>query len=514
MHTCRLKLHTTKEQDYEIDRRFFAMFHLHNIMVKHAGKLLSRLDGNKDYRQWKQDYISVSGELSHAGLSKSQKNALTRRKKELSNNMASFRSSIGLTEAGLQKYISGCRNLQYRKLVSSSQCQKEASRVWSGVERVLFGNGQKLHFKKALDFHTIAGKNPSNGVVFDKEAMEIRWMGLSIPCVVPKKDGDYGYIMESLSHNVRYCEIERKMFPNGFHYYVIIYLDGDAPKKQKVIGDNTMGIDPGVSTIAGSSRGMVLLRELAPDVGKYNKKIRKLQQRMDCSRRASNPDNYNPDGTVKKGKKKPWVYSSTYRKNRRKLKSLYRQRSEYIKQSHGRLCNEILEDSIHIYVERMEFSSLQKRSKQPVEKSDRKVTVTKKDGSTHTVRKNKRKKRFGKSLNSRAPAGFLSILERKCLQYGGSYTENNTRTYKASQYDHTTGECTRTGLSDRWKTIGGHTVQRDLYSSFLHGHPNKDHTAPDRDSCRKDFDRFLELHDQCISNMKADGISYPACFGF
>lgn len=68
-----------------------------------------------------------------------------------------------------------------------------------------------------------------------------------------------------------------------------------------------MGIDPGVSTIAAVSDTACILEELAPDADVYEKQIHKLEQHMDASKRISNPDNFNPDGTVKKRRDcKPW----------------------------------------------------------------------------------------------------------------------------------------------------------------------------------------------------------------
>ena len=43
MHTVQLLLKTSKYERYEIDRRFHALAHLHNVCVKHARKCMIRL---------------------------------------------------------------------------------------------------------------------------------------------------------------------------------------------------------------------------------------------------------------------------------------------------------------------------------------------------------------------------------------------------------------------------------------------------------------------------------------
>ena len=99
-------------------------------------------------------------------------------------------------------------------------------------------------------------------------------------------------------------------------------------------------------------------------------------------------------------------------------------------------------------------------------------------------------------------------------KYGGLYEESNTSSMKASQYHHDTDEYIKTQLSERFKIIDGHKVQRDLYSAFITGHSDYFHMHPDRDACLADFDSFLEKHDALIHEMIESGVSRPACFGF
>lgn len=505
MHTARLLLKTTAYDCQQMEKRFHALSHIHNVCVRHCIHLLQKLKHDPEYQSCLEQYTDL---LKKAKLSKQEK----QRKKVLSAEMDRIRKEMGLSEYGLQSYMTVCAK-QYRKLLSSQQVQKEVSRVWKGVERVLFGDGKKLHFKKYTDFDTICGKTNTNGVKFDRDSLSIEWNGLCIPCKAPKKDEDYDYMKESLDHDISYCEIKRMMFDNGWHYYVTVYLKGDAPKKLRDTGTSCMGIDPGTSTVAGVSETAVVLRELAPEAQKYNKQIQTLLKHMDTSRRAMNPEKYRPDGTINRKNKEPWVYSNTYKKNARRLKSLYRRKSAYIRQSHERLCNELLKDAKDFIVEDMTYKGLQRRSGK-TERQDKASDIVQKDGTVKTVHKYKRKKRFGKSLNDRAPALLLTILKRKCEQYGGSYREINTNSFKASQYVHVSDTYREAPLNSREKVIGGHTVQRDLYSAFLIRNADSSFKHTDREACLKGFEKFVDMQDELIARMKKDGISRKQCFGF
>ena len=522
MHSVRLLLETTKYDRQVIEKRFRALSHIHNVLVKKAKKSLITLRHNKEYQQVLAEYkglVKLSRSLK--AQEKELEKADSDRKEELSLMLKDIRSSLSLTEPSLQAYGKVCGK-RYSKCLSSLQVQKEASRVWKGISKVLYSTGKDIHFKKQDSFTTIGGKSNTNGVKFNKESMSIDWLGLNINCKFPKKLGSAEYLLHSLEGNISYCDIKRMMFPNGWHYYVIVYVQSPAPCKhapQKL--PNVAGLDLGVSTFAAVSDNTVRLQELAPETAAYNRKINNLLWHMELSRRKSNPDNYNPDGTIKKllknstGKKakRVWTYSKSYLKKRNKLRSLYRAKSAYIKNSHERMCNELLDDAVNYITEQMSFSSLQRRAKK-TERVKENSKIKKKDGCECNIFKYKKKKRFGRSLNNRSPALFLTILQRKCEQCGGKVSKVDTHKFKASQYDHVSDTYTKITLSTRSKIVGKSEVQRDLYSAFLLKNSNSELTSADRDKCIKTFDSFVKRQNALISEMRDKGISMKQCFGF
>ena len=207
MHTVRLLLSTTEYDEQIMEKRFHAVSHIHNVLVKYARRRLKRLSCNKGYQSMKAEYSAL---LKKNKLSKEEKAY----KKQLSQKMTDVIRSYGLSEYSFQAYIKVCAK-QFRKCLTSQQVQKEATRVWRGAENVLYGDGRELHFKKFRDFNTICGKTNTNGVKFYKDTCSIEWLGLDINCKLPK---DKDYILEALDSDVSYCEVERKMFPNGWHY--------------------------------------------------------------------------------------------------------------------------------------------------------------------------------------------------------------------------------------------------------------------------------------------------------
>ena len=117
-------------------------------------------------------------------------------------------------------------------------------------------------------------------------------------------------------------------------------------------------------------------------------------------------------------------------------------------------------------------------------------------------------------FTNRAPASFIAILLRKATLYGGNVYKVDTKSFRASQYNHITDDYIKPKLSERDKLIDGHKVQRDLYSAFLLKNSNSELSKPDRDKCIYGFNRFLELQNNLITKMKENNISMKHCFGF
>ncbi|WKB34751.1 hypothetical protein QS257_12545 [Terrilactibacillus sp. S3-3] len=249
--------------------------------------------------------------------------------------------------------------------------------------------------------------------------------------------------------------------------------------------NNRVGLDVGTSTIAIVSKEHVELRELAPEINHDEQELRRIEQAMDRSKRATNPHHFNPNGMIKRGCH--WKYSNRYKRLRFKRKDIYRKIAALRKQSHEKLANDILALGSDIRVETMRFQSLQKKAKE--------TTRNRKNGKIN------KKKRFGKSIAHHAPAMLPAIIDRKLGYQGRSIKKIDTYAAKTSQY-HITGECNKKPLSDRWNDIQGLCIQRDLYSAFLIGNTTDSLDSVDVSLCNAQWPRFVELHHREIARLK------------
>ena len=327
------------------------------------------------------------------------------------------------------------------------------------------------------------------------------------------------YQQEALKCGVKYCRISRKWVKNKWKYYAQFILEGYPPTKcdgngvmKHPVNQGRIGLDIGTQTLAVSGNDICDLRVLAPSAraqarGLTNE-IARTTRAMNRSRRATNPQYFNSDGTIKRLKrqhghkqKRDWKYSKRYFRLKAKLRDLNRRLADIRKMEHNILANELLEHGDEFVIEDMNYKALQKRSKE--------TKINAKTGRTHT------KKRFGKSLSRCAPAKFITILTNKAVRNGGSVIKVSTFETKASQFDHTDESYTKKRLSERMAHLSsGEVVQRDLYSAFLLAHINTETLKYDNEALKAAFPAFLKMHENTKKRLQEAESYLPASVGF
>ncbi len=486
------KLNTTEYDEAVLAKRFYYGYKISNIVTAYASKQLRLMKQDPAY----QALLSERYTLKDSEASKKEINCVNK-------ELQVVRESYGLSEYQLHSFVK-IQQHKYKKHIDSHAAQKIATHVWKSVEKVLYSNGKRLHFHKYSDFLSMEGKKNTSGIRYKDGRIE--WNKLSIQVQMPKHGTlgssafkEYEYTKACMKHKLCYNRIKRMQVGSRWHYYVQFVFDGEPPvKPNSHIGTGRVGIDIGTSTIAVSHPDGVILKELGPDVKDYSRELNRIQRALDRSRRTTNPGNYNPDGTIKRGVKLRWFMSNHYKALAAKKRSLERKQAAALKDSHEALANEIISHGDDIYVESMAFKGLQHRSKE---------TTYSKTGKIN------RKGRFGKSIKNHAPAKLICIIERKLGYEGIKLHKINTRTFRASQYNHISNDYVKKRLSMRHTWVGDNCVQRDLYSAFLlmNSDDSLNHTS--RDRCNNTFKDFLKNHNDLIIKMQNDDIRYPSSFG-
>ena len=466
-------LKTEKYQEDILNKRFEIGRQIYNSLVNVTQKRYKEMIKTKKYRTLL-SFFNVNKNID----------------KVVYKQINDIRKQYGMSENSFHNDVKQIQK-HFKSNIDSFTSQKIATTLWKSYEKLFYGNGNKVHYKKHGELNSLEGKNNKQGIRFKNNL--ILWNGLEIPVVI---DYDNYYEYQAMQSEICYNRIVRKYIRNKYKYYVQIVFKGNPPVKVDTetgeikhhIGDGDVGIDIGTRTVAISSQSDVKILELADRVLNIENQKQKLLRKMDRSRRTTNPDNYNEDGTIKKqgNKKVVWNKSNHYIKYQNKLKELYRKQADIRKYQHECLANYIISLGNKVYVENMNFPGLQKRAKN-TEKNDK--------------GKFKRKKRFGKSLANKAPAMLLTIIDRKLGYYDEKLIKINTFEAKASQFNHFDGTYTKKTLSQRWNDFNGIKIQRDMYSAFLIMNISDDLKSFDINKCNKRFDNFYRLHNLEVNRL-------------
>ena len=120
-----------------------------------------------------------------------------------------------------------------------------------------------------------------------------------------------------------------------------------------------VGLDIGPSTIACVGEDTAFLEAFCPEIERNEKAIRRIQRKLDRTRRATNPDCYNPDGTSKRGVH-PKVRSNRYIRLQGELAELKRREAATRKTAHGRLANRIIALGNIVKTEKISYRAWQR----------------------------------------------------------------------------------------------------------------------------------------------------------
>ena len=408
-----LPLRVNDQQDRFLNKAFEFGRTLYNATL---GTALGRLQSMRESKAWRNARNMPQG-------------------KARSKAFATIQKSYGLSEFGLMTVATNHRKASGRNHIGSHEAQKIGTTVWRALERYMFHDAGRPRFKSFKQgINSIEGKD-NHEIMFKPDDKTIVWRKHKLAIMMPET----AYFKEALAPNkrVKFCRVIRRTLKGKKRWYVQLCVEGFAPvRKIYAPLSEVVGVDPGPSYIAYYHERYAGLTKVAPNVDLQESKIRRLQRQIDRSRRANNPDNFNADGTVKKGRL-VWKTSHRYQLLVSELAEHHRRLASTRKRDHGELANKLLQIGGTINIEKNSYLSFQRN--------------------------------FGRSTTKAGTGMFVEHLKRKAVSAGSKVNELNAYTLKMSQYDPPTNTYTKKPLKVRWHRWGGTNtlVQRDVMSAFL-----------------------------------------------
>ena len=542
IHTLEVELRVNQEQKKLLIDTSEQMRQLSNVLIGTFKKNYEQMIRTKRYKKTMNEYFEITEKISKINNKidntddkkllrelKNFKKQLEDDKKLISNQLENIRIDFNI----FKSYYTKKAEFLYQNIftnLNSILALKVVDRCWLQFEKLMFkSKTKKIKFKKYGFLPSLEGKQAERCIVLKQkqDKLYINALGESFDLKIKNNDIYTKNLLELIkvymndSENIENININRvmndqkpldtyriifnriviKRIRGKFRFYVQILYEGRPWKLDKngnlknKQGTGRIGIDYGTSTIAVVSESKVIYKNLAEEANNLKhleRQLKILQRKMDRSRRSTNPDCFNSDGTYKKGTKIK-IKSRNYKKILKQFREINRKLSCIKKYEIGRDANIIRSLGDQIYGEHMNFQGLAKRSKN--------TTINQNTGKIN------KKKRFGKSISNRCPGLMVSTLKNK---FGNGYHEVNTWEFKASQYNHITNTCIKKKLSQRIQELDYNgetiTIQRDLYSAFLLMNSNNTLDKPDLNLCNITFENFIVNHTICINNLKANNI--------
>ena len=358
-----------------------------------------------------------------------------------------LRLEYGLSEFSLSKHLTNRRNepnSPYQH-INSGELQVIAKEAYQTLEKVIFykvkPHNVRFRSKYNLDASFRNKVNSAGTRITPSEKTGVAYTlylhkRRTFVEISTKAFSEYQQMSLLRAEKIKYVQIVRKTIRGKRMYYLQIVCQG-YPLAKTTKGDGTVGIDPGVSTVAYASQDNVELVDLIPEnITIREKLIKSLDRRIERSRRVNNLDCYNPNGRQK----------------------AYRSLTEERLKLQGELVNRIVSEASVIRMEDLNARGLQKRSKD--------IRINPKTNRPYS------KKRFGKAILKAAPSYFREALKTRANTLGITFEIINPQKVKPSQYNHLTESFEKKTLSTRMFDLSDEWtgVQRDLYSAFLIGH--------------------------------------------
>ena len=359
---------TSGRDEAVLEKRFIAGVNLYNAVLQAGKDTINDLRRHPDYAK--------------AVAIKPSNEALSVRRAEL------FKSAHEQSQFSLGRFERLAAGIAARCFIGdhldSLTVQNLAERAFYACKEHVFGRKGKPRFKKSKDFNCLEGKWNRSGLRVDgstltwnttieridrrplgnmpaeqrkiiAETEPQRHLKKKIPLVIPLAHAtDNDHDVHSLESEIKRTRVVRRILRGKTRYYTQIVHEGIPFRKQKAATPDllkgTTAFDMGPKHIAqvsikigtdGKANPSASKREFCAQVRRADKEKRVLQRRADRQLRGANTQNYNENGTIKKGRRK-WNTSKNLTKTRVEIANLARKEAAARKCEHGQKTNEML----------------------------------------------------------------------------------------------------------------------------------------------------------------------------
>lgn len=408
-----LPLKTEVYQEHILEKRFRLGEHLYNNFLNFEKKKFYEMTKRKDYRDAQNLIKELTIQINSLDEFKESKQLiqeLRKQRKEQYDIIYNIKKMFDWSEFGFINDMKKYRKY-YKANLNSTICDNLSGRCFKAFEKMeselikdQYRNDEDkvnpcVHYKRKDSLRCLTAKKNSTGIRFSLDEVNrigtVKWQGLVFSIDLSKCTL---YEWQALKSDICYCAVKREKIKGKWKYYIQITLKGHVPDKfdkqtgelKRQLGKGNVGLYFTSTSLTVSTENGVKTYPL--EIKNNEDEKTELLQKMDASRRATNPDNYNEDGTSKeKSEIKGWHFSKAYKKYRAELYEIYRKECEEKKLLQEILANEVIASGNVFNCNKMDFKFLQRN--------------------------------LGKKIQSASPAMLKTTIERKLSYHDVSINE-------------------------------------------------------------------------------------------
>lgn len=496
-----------KTNDYRtVEKSMNVANSIYNDMLSEGKKRINRLRADENYWKLIKDYNDAK---EHNEKRSKIKDKAKKAKvpvidtKPISTSINNMVKSYGLSQTDFEIFLRDRRhNLDFYKALSTPEIQIIAKQAFNTIKNAIYFKSKikNLKFKSKYKNSSFRNKRNDTGLRLienesDKYAYKLILGNKHEINIKRNAFNEYQQNCMLRAEKIKYVQIQKSKIKGKFRYYLVIYLQGTPPSKHSV-GTGVVGCDNGVSTLAYVSDNKLELIDLVPEKClRIEEGIKRLNKQISRKLRLLNPDCYDENNKVVKGKKTT-NRSNNLTKLMNRVQKKQRKMRIYRNELQNKVCNELLSKGNVIQLEKMNVKALQKRSKN--------IRINPKTNRPYS------KKRFGKSILKASPSSLVTLLKTKAASRGATIIEINTKDTKPSQYNHILDDNVKKSLNTRIYDLSDDypDIQRDLYSAILnkytiqHTKNGKITYIIDKTRLTNEFELYYKLMQQEITKIR------------
>lgn len=459
-----LPLVTEKWQRDVLDTKMECVRKVYNQMLDTELKKYREMTKTK---KWRELNGIIKEELQTANGSKKKSDRL----KAAYERKNSILKENGFSEFDFRKEALKCSKY-YQKHISSTMASCSIGEpMWRAFEKLLFGNGDMVHFKKQDGVYSIVSDNKSGirlvknnsgyNVVISNQMAKAKALKLQV------KGPNTKYDKMMLDAPIKMIRIVKRIEKGHRRFYCqltvarepYVKLDENGNLKHPM-GSGTVGICIWRNTLCAVGDDSVLEVNLIPDEEEYTSKREELSRKLEHLLRVNNPDNFNEDGTVKKGIvtengkriRLQWNESNHYKKVKNELKELYRVHGVKKSLLQNKVILELLSMGNQFYFLNTSFTTLK-----PEKNEDNPLEIV----------EYKKKKQRRKAIQEAAPSMFMTKLDNKLIARGLDIVWRIDIPEELYWYRHDTGVSDRDFFKNATVSLYGTEINQTMYRAFL-----------------------------------------------